>query len=212
MESRLDTLIDLLHRCADGALATHSLAVPGYPFATAVPYAPDERHRPVFLISGLAEHTQNLAADSRASFLVWRPLGDGEMVRATLVGNMERFAAEPLLVDRFLRYQPEMERLLAFGDFAFFRLQPERIRIIGGFAQAGWLEGARIAVPPSLTFAAERDLLASLGPCPDCDILGIDPFGIDLRRPSGRDRRVFADGPVPPEQLAERAKRDLFCG
>jgi putative heme iron utilization protein len=201
MESRLDVLIDLLHRCTDGALATHSVAMPGYPFATALPFATDDRHRPVFLISRLAEHTQNLAADARASLMVRRLLPEGEMARTTLAGRVEPITAEPLLVERYLRYQPEAERLLQFGDFAFFRLEPVKIRIIGGFAQAGWLEGERLAVPPRLTFAQERTLLDALKVPPGVEVLGIDGYGVDLRRIDGRQRVAFAEAAETADAL-----------
>lgn len=204
MESRLDTLIDLLHRCADGALATHSLAMPGYPFATALPFATDDQHRPVFLISRLAEHTQNLAADPRASLLIRVLLAEGEMARATVVGNVTPIAPieiEPLLVERYLRYQPEAERFLSFGDFAFYRLEPAKIRIIGGFAQAGWLDGERIAVPSRLTFAAERVLLDALAVPAGIALLGIDCFGVDLRAGEQRQRISFDNPPRQPDEL-----------
>lgn len=164
MEARIDILLQLIYGCADGALATHSVAVPGYPFATAVPFAPDERHRPVLLISRLAEHTQNLAADPRASLLLRRPLADGEVMRATLVGKVVPIEADAALVARYLRFQPEAERFLQLGDFAFHRLEPEKIRVIGGFAQAGWLDGDRLGASPPLTLAAEAAYRASRRP------------------------------------------------
>jgi heme iron utilization protein len=201
MESRLDTLIDLLHHCADGALATHSVAMPGYPFATALPFATDDQHRPIFLISRLAEHTQNLAADARASLLVRVLLTEGEMARATVVGNVAPIEVEPLLVERYLRYQPEAERFLQFGDFAFYRLEPAKIRIIGGFAQAGWLDGERIAVPPRLTLADERVLLDVLTVPEGISLLGIDCFGVDLAVGEQRRRVAFDNAPRQPDAL-----------
>jgi heme iron utilization protein len=202
MESRLDILIDLLHRCPDAALATHSLALPGYPFATALPFATDAQHRPVLLISTLAEHTQNLAADPRASLLVRVALAEGEVVRATVVGNVAPIEAEPLLVERYLRYQPDAERLLQFGDFRFFRLEPVRIRIIGGFGQAGWLDGDRLGVLPRLTLAAERGLLDAVVAPAAVTLLGVDCFGFDLRVAGERRRIVFEKGPLAAGDVA----------
>jgi hypothetical protein len=198
MKSRSENLIDLLHGCSDAALATHSLAVPGFPFVTALPFATDERHRPVFLISGLAEHTQNLVADARASLLVRRLLPAGEMVRATLVGHVRPIDAEPLLVARYLRYQPDAERFLQLGDFRFFRLEPVRARIVGGFAQAGWLAGDRLTDSPALPLNEEAELLDSLRPLlpATARLLGIDRHGVDLHLAGGRHRGAFADAPV----------------
>jgi heme iron utilization protein len=196
MKSRQENLLELLHGCRDGALATHSLAMPGFPFATALPFATDERHRPIMLISRLAEHTQNLAADPRASLLVCRPLADGEMVRATVVGHVGPVAdADPPLVARYLRYQPEAARLLQFGDFRLFCLEPLRTRIIGGFAQAGWLDGDRLVDGPVLPLGDEANVLAALRPLlpMGTEVLGVDCHGIDLLSGAERRRAAFAD-------------------
>ena len=53
-----------------GSLSTLSRKQPGFPFGSVMPYGLDEQGRPVFLISTMAMHTQNLQADSRAALLV----------------------------------------------------------------------------------------------------------------------------------------------
>lgn len=209
MKPRLATLIDLLHRCPDGALATHSVTMPGYPFATAVPFATDQRHRPLFLISRLAEHTQNLSADPRASLLVRLPLADGDVARATLVGVVQPVEAEPLLVDRYLRYQPDAERFLQLSDFRFFRLDTAQARIIGGFAQAAWLDGERIGVSPQLTLAEERAALDALQTPEDVMLLGMDSLGLDISHSGERRRLAFGDQPLPAQDVAGAAQNLL---
>src|SRR5207245_9525274 len=63
----------------------------GFPFGSVMPYGVDDRGRPIFLISTMAMHTQNLQADPRASLLVTQPgptddpLGSS---RVTLMGNV----------------------------------------------------------------------------------------------------------------------------
>lgn len=209
MKPRLATLIDLLHRCPDGALATQSVTMPGYPFATAVPFATDQRHRPLFLISRLAEHTQNLAADPRASLLVRLPLADGDVARATLVGVVQPVEAEPLLVDRYLRYQPDAERFLQLSDFRFFRLDTAQARIIGGFAQAAWLDGERIGVSPQLTLAEERAALDALQTPEEVMLLGMDSLGLDISHGGERRRLAFGDQPLPAQDVAGAAQKLL---
>src|SRR3974377_1937367 len=56
-----------------GSLSTHSRKFPGFPFGSMMPYAADDRGRPVFFISSMAMHTQNLREDSRASLLITQP-------------------------------------------------------------------------------------------------------------------------------------------
>src|SRR5262245_28730894 len=83
----------LLHLGRTGTLATLSRHLPGHPFASIMPYALDAFGRPLFLISSMAMHTQNLQADPRASLLVTQPgavddpLASG---RVTLMGTAAR--------------------------------------------------------------------------------------------------------------------------
>jgi len=53
-----------------GSLSTLSRKQPGFPFGSVMPYGLHEHGRPIFLISTMAMHTQNLQADPRASLLV----------------------------------------------------------------------------------------------------------------------------------------------
>ena len=75
-----------------GSLSSLSRKQPGFPFGSVMPYGFDERGRPIFLISTMAMHTQNLQADPRASLLVTQDSADGEPLgasRVTLVGNVQ---------------------------------------------------------------------------------------------------------------------------
>ena len=60
----------LLHLGRVGSLSTLSRKRPGFPFGSLMPYALDGAGRPLFLISTMAMHTQNLQQDARASLLV----------------------------------------------------------------------------------------------------------------------------------------------
>lgn len=211
MLPRLNVLIDLLHRCADAALATHSVAVPGYPFASALPFATDERHRPVLLISRLAEHTQNLAADARASLMVHMPIQNGDMARATLIGPVTLLEPDELMVERYLRYQPQAADFLQLGDFRFHRMEPVQARIIGGFGQAAWLAGERLTDACPLTLAQEREALATLAPALSAgtELLGVDSFGVDFWQGGQRRRVSFATGAATADALVAVARRSL---
>lgn len=211
MLPRLNVLIDLLHRCSDAALATHSVAVPGYPFASAIPFATDERHRPILLISRLAEHTQNLAADARASLMVHTPPKNGDMARATLVGQVAPLGEEPTVVERYLRYHPEGGDFLRLGDFRFYRLEPVQARIVAGFGQATWLAGERLTDAASITPEQEREALDALVPATPggVDLLGVDAFGIDLWQAGERRRLRFATGAATADALVAVARRAL---
>jgi hypothetical protein len=211
MRSRLELVLDLLHGSAEAALATHSTQLPGYPFASAVPFVLDDTHCPILLLSALAEHSRNLAANPRASLMIAQALGEGEMERVSLVGEMHRFDPEPLLVRRYLRYHPHAERFLQLGDFAFRRLEPKRILAVGGFARAGWLDGERLPQAPRLSLELEAELIGQLVPqlADGREILGIDAYGIDLRGAGTRRRHGFEAGPAGPETVLPTALRTL---
>ncbi|MBT9498464.1 pyridoxamine 5'-phosphate oxidase family protein [Zoogloea sp.] len=172
----------LLRRSRSGALGTHSVAAPGYPFVTLLPYVADEACRPVFLLSGLAEHTRNILADARASLLV----ADGEggllqQARVTLIGLVTPVVLDEAALGRYLRYSPESADYLALGDFRFFRMEPERVRYIGGFARMGWADAS---VPAqTLDSTAEAALVVDLArQAPvGVSVLGVDFEGLNVR-------------------------------
>src|ERR1700758_4579788 len=81
----------LVHLGRIGSLSTLSRKQPGFPFGSVMPYGLDQRGRPIFLISTMAMHTQNLQADARASLLVTEQDGGGDPLgvsRVTLLGNV----------------------------------------------------------------------------------------------------------------------------
>ena len=195
MKSRLDTTLDLLHAASDAALATFSVKLAGYPFASQVPFAPDAQHRPVVLISALAEHSRNLTANPRASLLVSTTLAEGEIARVTLTGELHPVEPEPALMARYLRYHPAAERFLQSGDFGFRYFIASQIYVVGGFGQAGWLEADRLSRVPSIDYALERTLIESATATlrPDIRLLGIDACGIDVMKDKHRLRLGFAE-------------------
>lgn len=207
-----DAAFQLLHCAPFGALATQSVQMPGYPYASALPFVPDQQHRPVFLISGLAEHTKNLGADSRASLLVAGSSARAvlESARLTLVGDVQAFDPPAGMVARYLRYQPDAEQYLALGDFAFFRFIPKRARFVAGFGRMGWLEESEWNACAVLPLADEERLIGELmhaqpAALPGLRVLGLDCYGCDVERGGRRERLQFAQPPVAPDQAGAAA-------
>jgi len=58
---------DLLRGCRSGSLSTAMAVSDGWPYASLVTYATDIDGCPLFLLSTLADHTRNIAADPRAA-------------------------------------------------------------------------------------------------------------------------------------------------
>jgi len=211
MLSRLELLIDLLHSVQEAALATHSTTLGGFPFASAVPFVTDEHHRPTLLISGLAEHTRNLAADPRASLMIAKMLGEGEMARVSLMGEVSPIKPDPLLIARYLRYHPHAERFLQLGDFQFHRFEPARVLTVGGFAKASWLEGSRLIEAPMISLPDQEALLALYEQDANtaCEIRGVDAFGADVILDGEPARIRFSAGPVTKEAWLPSLRREL---
>src|ERR1700726_3117296 len=81
----------LIHLGRIGSLSTLSRKQPGFPFGSVMPYGLDAAGRPIFLISTMAMHTQNLQGDPHASLLVTQPEAGGDPLgasRVTLLGNV----------------------------------------------------------------------------------------------------------------------------
>src|SRR2546429_9951640 len=127
-----------------GSLATRSRKQPGFPFGSVMPYGLDGHGRPIFLISTMAMHTQNLQADARASLLVTQDDTGGDPLRAsrvTLVGNVlplpESEVAEAR--DLYLARYANSKYWGDFEDFSFYRIAVGDVFYVGGFGVMGWV-------------------------------------------------------------------------
>jgi putative heme iron utilization protein len=190
--------LHLLHSKPTGALATHAREPLGYPYPTALPFAPDARHRPVVLVSRLAEHARNLEADPRAGFLIVDAPPNDDVLsgeRLTLLGRFVPGGLEPSLVRRYLRYHPDAERYLALGDFSFRVLEIERMRYIGGFGAMGWLDAEDLDPLDPMTDEDETALIEyfdrHVSRPGRVRLAGVDRYGADLQVDGRRRRCVF---------------------
>ena len=137
---RVRTLVSL---CTIATLSTVSRKRPAYPFGSLMPYSIDKAGRPIFLISNMAMHTQNIQADHRASIFVAQA-GDGDPLgtaRATLVGNVLPVSGDEVgeARQRYLSRYENSRSWADFKDFGFYRLQPLDIYYVGGFGVMGWV-------------------------------------------------------------------------
>lgn len=123
-----------------------------------MPYAADELGRPLFFISSMAMHTQNLADDPRASLLVMQPDVEGDPLgaaRVTLVGDAVEAPREEA-EEVYLARHEEARYWKDFTDFAYYRLEVSGVYYIGGFGVMGWITAPeyRSASPDPLADAA----------------------------------------------------------
>jgi putative heme iron utilization protein len=144
-----------------GSLSTLSRKQPGFPFGSVMPYALDERGRPIFLISSMAMHTQNLQADPRASLLVTQPDVSGDPLgasRVTVIGNVLTIP-EPEVADArklYLERYANSKYWVDFEDFSFYRMDVLDVYYVGGFGVMGWVLASdyNLAEPDPLADAA----------------------------------------------------------
>ncbi|MEM0922183.1 MAG: DUF2470 domain-containing protein [Pseudomonadota bacterium] len=187
-----------------GALATLDPGT-GIPMASRVSLATSGDGAPLFLISQLSGHFGALEADSRASLLLGEP-GRGDPLahpRITVFGQASRvFETERMaLRARFLARHPKAELYVDFGDFAFWRLEPEGASYNGGFGKAYAM--------------AREDLLSPEDP----DLQAIEAGAVTHMNEDHADAvalyaTVLLGRPAGPWKLAcfDREGLDMICG
>lgn len=208
-----------------GVLATLSAKLGGYPFGSIVPFVVDRDCRPVILISALAEHTRNLAADPRTSLIVHDYADDVQSgTRLTLVGDAAPLGDDAAARARYLRRFPAAQDLLGLGDFSFWAIAPQRLLFIRGFGRIQWIDAAELAPPANSLAEAEADIVAHMnadhtvaladycrhyhGVTPVAvEMTGIDCDGFDVRADEQSLRFEFPD----PVTNAGKAREALVA-
>ena len=128
-----------------GSLSTLSRKQPGFPFGSVMPYGLDAGGRPIFLISTMAMHTQNLQADPRASLLVTQPDASGDPLgaaRVTVIGNAQIIPQPEVAQARalYLERYANAKYWVDFEDFSFYRMDVLDVYYVGGFGVMGWVQ------------------------------------------------------------------------
>lgn len=187
-----------------GVLSTHSVDCEGYPFGSILPFCPDFNNRPIILISRLAQHTKNIEKDPRVSLLI----DDADQLqyadvqtcsRLTVMANAERLT-DAEVIARCHRYLPDAHDYTTQLDFDFYRLNPVKVRFIGGFGQIHWVEPAHLFTANPFDSEAEASVVehmnedhgaALLRYCEQENIIvpeslgvvmtGVDSYGFHLR-------------------------------
>ena len=123
-----------------------------------MPYAADGQGHPVFFISSMAMHSQNLMEDPRSSLLIMQPGVTGDPLgagRVTILGTTTRVTLEQVR-DLYLSRHENAKFWQDYSDFAFYRLEVSAVYFIGGFGVMGWIsaEDYTTAKPDPLAEAA----------------------------------------------------------
>jgi heme iron utilization protein len=130
-----------------GSLSTLSRKQPGFPFGSVMPYGLDDQGHPIFLISTMAMHTQNLQANPHASLLVTQPEASVDPLgasRVTLLGNVLP-VPEPSVAEArtlYLSRHANSKYWVDFEDFSFYRMMVVDVYYVGGFGVMGWVSAS----------------------------------------------------------------------
>ena len=216
----------LVAQITTGTLCTLALEPHGYPYGSFVTVAFDNGD-PIFLISALAEHTRNLERDPRASLLVAEggsadPLANG---RVTMLGPCTRVEGDVGSARAaFFAAHPNSTYYAEFRDFAFWKLDVEYVRYIGGYGRMSWITKAdwHAAEPDPLGPSAAGIIAHMNADHPDAMVLyckafsratevtsasmtGVDRYGFDMSAmtPQGPRpvRLAFAKPVSTPEEV-----------
>lgn len=206
----------LIRQAASASLATLARAgspAEGFPYASLVLVASDHDGAPLLLISALAEHTRNMAADRRVALLFDGTAGLAdplEGARLSLLGEASP-AEAPAQRARFLARHPSAAAYAGFADFSLVRIEPRRAHLVAGFGRIVALEPADLltgVADAGGLLAAEESAVAHMN-ADHADALalyatrllgapegawratGADPDGLDLRAGAARARLPF---------------------
>ncbi len=219
----------MVRSVARAALGTLLPAAGGAPYVSLANVATDHDGAPLLLLSDLADHTRNLAADARASLLFDATGGGTGEREGPLAG--ERVSVQGRLAPsdearhrrRYLARHPGAAMYADFKDFHFYRLAPERAHLVAGFGRIHWLEASALLIDPApVLIAREADIVLHMNDeHPDAldacaqgllglagdgwRLTGIDPEGCDLRRGHEVARLTFGQ----PVTDAEGARAEF---
>lgn len=223
----------LLREGRNGALAT-LMTGSGDPYCSLVNVATAADGAPLLLISGLAVHTKNIAADGRVSLMLdeRKDADPLEGARVMLQGTAAA-TDDPEARRRYLARHPSAEMFAGFKDFAMYRIAVTGAHLVAGFGRIVDLAADEVLTDLAGTealVAAEAEICTHMNDdhadavrlyatkllgAPDAEwrCVGCDPDGLELqhertalRLPFGR--RVASPGVLRQvlKQLADEAR------
>lgn len=210
----------------------------GWPYPSLVLVACDHDATPLLLISRLADHTRNMAADARVGLLFDGTAGHADPLAGPRVSVLGRAVPSdvPRQRDRFLARHPAAARYAGFADFGLWRVAVERAHLVAGFGSIHWIEGRDLLLNTGTALPLierEADIVGHMN-ADHADavdlyatallgqsgggwrLTGIDPEGCDLRRGAAVARLDFeapvSDADAARAELVRLVKRARRTG
>lgn len=196
-------MFKLLTHEGDGVLSTISVDVAGFPFGSVTPYCLDRDFIPNILISSIAQHTKNIKANPKVSLLISEThtkTNKQSLSRLTYIGEAEKVVGDSDIKKRYLSFFPSAATYFQTHDFSFYRINPVRLRFIGGFGKIYWIEKSDLTLQNIFSIDDELKIVEHMNKdhhynlkdyvrfylgfeCGEGDelrIMGLDQFGVDL--------------------------------
>ena len=115
-----------------------------FPFASVAQYLYGTDKHFYLFISDIAQHSKNLAKHPQLSFMILnqQQQDDAENPRVTVMARAEKLerGCSQALITEFVQQHPKAAQYAELADFHIWRLTVERVRYIGSFGKAFWLE------------------------------------------------------------------------
>jgi heme iron utilization protein len=122
-----------------------------------MPYAVDDHGRPIFLISTMAMHTQNLRADPRASVLVMQTDLGASRVTPYDSQKWRRHASSTLQAGgRRCANNENSKYWVDFDDFSLYRMKVVDVYYVGGFGVMGWVDASEYVLANPIRYPTLR--------------------------------------------------------
>lgn len=168
---------------------------------------------PVMLLSDISNHTQNISDNPCCALMFDGTAGYSnpqEGPRISVMGRIKK-TTDQKLHKRYLKYHWSAAQYASFGDFNFYKMEIDRIHLVGGFARSVWLPKNKIILKKqdwAEVADAEADILTHMNTDHketlklygtkllrkngiNWSLIGIDPDGFDLRCGSSIHRVNF---------------------
>ncbi len=178
----------------------------GRPYASLVLSACDHDGSPLLLLSDLADHSKNLAADPRASLLFDGTAGLTDPLtgpRASLLGEIRPIEDEThteRLLSRYTARHPGAAVYAGFADFRLYRMTVESAHLVAGFGRIHWLTGPEVlfdATECGALAEAEVEFVAHMNADHGAALEAIAQRLLGLSQPDGRGAWIMTG--IDPE-------------
>jgi hypothetical protein len=120
----------------------------GCPYTSLVQVASDTTGQPILLLSDLAEHAANIAADPQVSLLFDGTADYEDRLagpRLTVLGRAA-VSNDAAIRAQFLERHPKASLYAGFKDFRFYRVTILRAHLVAGFGRIQWIEGEQLVL------------------------------------------------------------------